>query len=407
VIIGGGVVGLSTAYSLALALKDASASDSSAIPMITVIEPSNEISPAASTHATGGIGDFGSKSNPSVASVAKLSYNMHVKMAAEHNGAEKYGFSEQVIYRLTPRNFTGTPSPPDNAGTEIPPTPVPLSELPDWVRTSDHWEAQRMASGPQCSHLNPRLFCPFLAEQVAGMVVRIELGASVISVESNEAEQEFSRVQIRRASGSVDCLPCRAVVLATGPWSDRVFAQLFPNARITLPMNSTDAAGNHFRVKSPGWESEAQEYEKSVQVYYMNVTPDGSRFDVTSFANGDLYIGGWGARPEVLPDLATSVRPQPSEIEAMISATKRYVTVDPNKELEYFDVGRCYHPSTTTGRPIITKVDWYLLGIGDSFEALLNTPSESSDIVGGLFINTGHDSSGGSQALGSGKVMSD
>jgi hypothetical protein len=49
-------------------------------------------------------------------------------------------------------------------------------------------------------------------------------------------------------------------------------------------------------------------------VHYTNVTPNGSRFDVTSFTNGDLYIDGWGAIPEEITELALSVHAQPSEI---------------------------------------------------------------------------------------------
>ena len=56
---------------------------------------------------------------------------------------------------------------------------------------------------------------------------------------------------------------------------------------------------------------------------FTNVTPDASRFDTTSFTNRDLYIGGWGAVPEEIPELATFIHIQPSEIEGMITATKR------------------------------------------------------------------------------------
>lgn len=254
---------------------------------------------------------------------------------------------------------------------------------------------------------DPKRFCPFLAERVAELGVEIELSANVTSVEMDHAKKEFSSVQIKRKGGSTHTIPCRTVVLAAGPWSKRVFDQLFPDAKISIPMNVTETAGNHFRVRIPGWKPESEENKKSVQVYYTNVTPDGSRFDVTSYANGDLYIGGWGAIPEEIPDLATSVHAQPEMVKAMIPATKRYVKVDPDKDLDYFDVGRCYRPTTTLGRPIITKVDWDLLSKTSSSEVLPQSSSNVPNIVGGLFINTGHGSSGVSQGPGSGKVASD
>jgi hypothetical protein len=65
---------------------------------------------------------------------------------------------------------------------------------------------------------------------------------------------------------------------------------------------------------------------------------------VTSLTNGDLYIGGWGAVPEGIPEHASSAQAQPSESKDMVDYVKKYVNVDTSRELEYFDTGRCYHP---------------------------------------------------------------
>ncbi|KAF2737743.1 hypothetical protein EJ04DRAFT_420467, partial [Polyplosphaeria fusca] len=101
---------------------------------------------------------------------------------------------------------------------------------------------------------DPKLFCPVLIERVKELRVEFETNANVTSVKLDDTEQSFSSVQIqRRSRGSTRHVPCRALVLAAGPRSDRVFSQLFPDARIKLPMNSTDAAGNHIRIKIPGW----------------------------------------------------------------------------------------------------------------------------------------------------------
>ncbi|KAF2793957.1 hypothetical protein K505DRAFT_243202, partial [Melanomma pulvis-pyrius CBS 109.77] len=234
---------------------------------------------------------------------------------------------------------------------------------------------------------DPEKFCPFLAERFKELGVEFELSANVTSIQLDYDKQSFSSVQLQRSSGSTHVVPCKAIFLAVGPWSDRGFSQLFPDAKTRLPMNSAHAAGNHFRIKIPGWKPDDK--EDSVQVYYTNVTPDGSRFDVTSCTNGDLYIGGWGAIPEEIPELATSVHSQPSEVKAMIPFVKRYVNVDPSKELEYFDAGRCYRPTAIPKRPMITKT---------------YRTRKSLSISGGLFINTGHSSNGITLGLGSGKV---
>jgi glycine/D-amino acid oxidase-like deaminating enzyme len=171
-------------------------------------------------------------------------------------------------------------------------------------------------------------------------------------------------------------------------------------------MNSTERAGNHIRIKIPGWKE--GDTEESVQVHYTNLTPNGSRFDVTSFTNGDLYIGGWGAIPEEIPELASSVHAQPSEIKDMIDFVKNYVKVDTNHELEYDDAGRCYRPTVIPKRPINTKVDWDLLG----HESYSDTSSASilqkhHVTVGGLIISTAHSSDELILRHGSGRLASE
>jgi L-2-hydroxyglutarate oxidase LhgO len=95
VIIGGGIVGLSTAYSLALARKEQLRNS----PHITVIESSDKLCPAASSQATGGLGDFGNGNGKTgVAGVSTLSYEIHVQLAKDFNGAERYGFGRQVSW---------------------------------------------------------------------------------------------------------------------------------------------------------------------------------------------------------------------------------------------------------------------------------------------------------------------
>lgn len=235
-----------------------------------------------------------------------------------------------------------------------------------------------------------------MTKRITELGVRIETGATATSIQRNSAGTAFSSVHIQTSGGSTQQISADTVVIAAGPWSDRVFSTLFPNAQVKLAMDSKGAAGNHARIRSPSGPG-----EDSVQVYFTNVTPDGSRFDVTSFPNGDLYIGGWGAVAEDLPPLATQVLPQPAEIRKMIDATKEYVKVDKDKDLAYYDAGRCYRPFAVPNHPIITRVPSHLL-----FDKA-NANVAASTGLGGLYINTGHGSSGVALGTGSGKVLSE
>ncbi|KAF2737744.1 hypothetical protein EJ04DRAFT_550457 [Polyplosphaeria fusca] len=134
VIIDGGIIGLSTAYSFALALNEIGSStrgNRSPIPKITIVESSDRLCPATSSQATGGLGDFGrGKNKAGTAGVATLSYNMHVDFAEKYNGRAVYRFSEQLVYRMRTKGFDSIPSPPDDWGSDVPPVSVPLSVLP-------------------------------------------------------------------------------------------------------------------------------------------------------------------------------------------------------------------------------------------------------------------------------------
>jgi hypothetical protein len=134
VILGAGVIGLSTAYYLALALNGTSSSTPK--PPIVVIEPSHDVCPAASGEATGGLGDFGFSDQTSP--LGQLSYSLHKALAAAYGGTQQYGISDLAIYRLSPEGFGGKYSPPDSWG---PAAPVRKSraDLPDWVKPGDFW----------------------------------------------------------------------------------------------------------------------------------------------------------------------------------------------------------------------------------------------------------------------------
>ena len=149
VILGVGVIGLATAYQLALAHRETANTTSRPPGKIIVVERAAHISPAASGQATGGLGDFGFAS--AVADLGVLSYKLFQELALA-NGMEEFGFSESTIYRIIPDNFTGTPRPPDTWGPS-PPVERPVSALPDWIRSKSHWSVQRMAGPPHASHL--------------------------------------------------------------------------------------------------------------------------------------------------------------------------------------------------------------------------------------------------------------
>lgn len=150
VILGAGVIGLATAYQLALAFRASTENGGKSTgPKIVVIEPASHVAPAASGQATGGLGDFGLQKHR--AELRILSYDLLEKLAFPH-GAKQFRYSDSHVYRVTPENFTGVPKPPDNWGPSAP-VGQPLSALPKWIRSKDSWRVQLMAGPPHAAHL--------------------------------------------------------------------------------------------------------------------------------------------------------------------------------------------------------------------------------------------------------------
>jgi hypothetical protein len=160
VILGAGVIGLSTAYYVALSLNEASLlpPSSSRVPVV-VIEPSNDICPGASGEATGGLGDFGFSLQTSP--LGRLSYSLHNGLASKYGGREKYGFSDLGVFRVSPKDFSGSPSPPDSWGPSAP-LEKNISSLPTWIEPSEDWTVQLLAEKPHAAHLYVRRAMSFL-----------------------------------------------------------------------------------------------------------------------------------------------------------------------------------------------------------------------------------------------------
>ncbi|KAI4693542.1 uncharacterized protein J4E88_001915 [Alternaria novae-zelandiae] len=397
VILGAGVIGLATAYQLALAHRKTVNATTRPHGKIIVIERAAHITPAASGQATGGLGDFGFASG--VADLGVLSYKLFQELALA-NGMKEFGFSESTIYRIIPDDFTSMPKPSDSWGP-TPPVKQPLSALPDWVKTESHWSVQRMAGPPHASHLE----CKKLG-------VKFIFNANATSVQAAPGSRHFTSIQIKQQDRDPLSIPCRSLVIAAGPWSPNVFSTLFPHASSQLPMNSTASAGNHFRVRTPNWKPE-DDQKGSQQVFFQSDVPGRQGLDITSFSGGELYVGGWGAEQEVLPELAEDVHAQPDEVERMMEIVKGYLMVPEGEELDVFAVGRCYRPLAEFGHPIVMKMEWELLGMDDTSQDRPLSAEQEDDLQdsrygpGGLFLNTAHFDDGVTLSLGSGRVMSE
>ncbi|KAL3458998.1 FAD dependent oxidoreductase [Aspergillus heterothallicus] len=458
VILGAGVIGLSTAYYLALALNGTSAPK----PPIVVIEPSHDVCPAASGEATGGLGDFGFSNTTSP--LGELSYSLHKALAATYGGTRQYGFSDLAIYRVSTEGFGGNYSPPDSWGPAAPLRKT-RADLPDWVRPGDDWVVDMMAEAPNAAHLDPRRFCHFLRDRCKELGVQFRFNAHATALARSPTSEHFTSVTIEQTtpcdpssssatddpalaaaaaseqtsavpSTQTEILPCNALVVAAGPWTPRVLSTLFPtsavNSKLRMNKSSSHTAGNHLLIRNPHWHHDKDDAAGVTQVFFNNALPGGTRLDVTSFLGGYLYLGGWGAVPEELPGKADEIAPQPGEIEAMVELARRVLDLDLDSDsdlgsaerlggdIEIVSAGRCYRPLAEPNRPVVTRVPWGWLGEekrrrrhddnhhgGGDRDRTSVVDGPVSPVIGGLYINTGHNSDGVTLGPGSGKLMSE
>ncbi|KAH6858941.1 hypothetical protein BKA58DRAFT_473070 [Alternaria rosae] len=177
-------------------------------------------------------------------------------------------------------------------------------------------------------------------------------------------------------------------------------------------MNSTASAGNHLRVRTPNGKPE-DDQKGSEQVFFQSAIPGRQGLDIASSPRGQWYVGGWANIPEELQQLAKDMHAQSSEIENMKEVVKRCFHVPEDEDWEIFAEGRCYRPLTTFEHPIMTKVDWDLVSMGESSQAMPLLSKQKGDSVdgryeiGGLFLKTAHFDDGITLSLESGKVMSE
>ncbi|KAF2494533.1 hypothetical protein BU16DRAFT_573004 [Lophium mytilinum] len=400
--LGAGAIGLSTAYYLALALKETVPHFISR-PSIVVVEPSHNVCPGAS-------GEFTETS-----SLGVLSYCLHEELASKFRGRNRYGFSNLTIYRISPKNFTASPSPANDWGP-YPPINKSVANLPKWTSSSDDWTVQLLADAPHLAHLEPRQFCHFLRKRCEKLGMKFLFNSSVDSLERDDGSEGFTRASniTTKPKEATTTMSCSAAILAAGPWSDRVFSSLFPAARIKIPMNVTYSAGNHLEIRTPSWKP-SDDYNSADQVFLNHIIQGPHELDISTFLGGTMYIGGYGATPEALPAYADAVFVQPDALPGMIELARKYLRLQTDETFEVVKSGRCYRPLLIPNNPIITKVKWSSLGAIGSHSSS-NTAMENAKhtgnsmcskphVIRGFYINTGHDGDGMTLGPGSGKLM--
>lgn len=432
VIIGGGIIGLSTAYYLSLGRPPSSSE------RIHIIDSSPELLESASGYAGGFIArDW---FNPALESLGALSFHLHRELAEQHGGARKWGYAGSHVYSLnmnkhgvdatgkkaksgdwilegTSRaNEVRTNSEAGAGDPGIKRGDVVNADGSPAVFTPQKGGTLETIAGPEeCAQVEPRELCQFLLEEINNRGVQVHLATRAVEVlKDQNAVLEGLRV-VSLLNKEEKEIRCKKIVLTAGAWTSRAFKTLFPHSKTRIPIDPL--AGHSIIVKSPRYKTPFIDPHKrhigggseNWLCYSIYAGPTRHwNFATEAFArlarNGEteIWLGGLNDSKLPLPEVATDVKGlmDPKSI-AIVRSTIVQLTGLPKEgnelhqdDLETVREALCFRPVSRSGNPIIAKLEEKDLGglkIDD----------------GGVWIASGHGPWGISLSLGTGLVVSE
>ncbi|WYZ39317.1 hypothetical protein EsH8_III_001231 [Colletotrichum jinshuiense] len=392
IIIGSGIIGLSTAYYLA---------DHQPGSTIHLVEPSPELFASASGHA----GGFLARDwfPPESAALGALSFDEHRRLAEENSGREGWGWSASTAFshaaapvkRPAARDadWLGDDGSRAEAAVEAAAVAAAVpADGPPWLRRERGDDVQVMGDPGSTAQVDPLRLCRFLLGQCKSAGVRLHHPATILSV-ATDLRGDLSSVRIGDAASSTETdVPCARVLVAAGAWSPRVFSGLFPGAPLEVPVASL--AGHSLVVRPPG--AAAARAGGCHAVF----STDGAGFSPELFSRvgGHVYIAGVNSAAAPLPPLPGQAPVSADAISSLRDTAERLVDGgDGEARLEVVRQGLCFRPVTASGAPILARIP----------DGLLGGVSTRAGAEGGVFLAAGHGPWGISLSLGTGKVMAE
>lgn len=402
VILGAGIIGLSTAYYLAKHQPPNT---------IHLVEPSPELFASASGYAAGFLARdwFG----PGVSSLGALSFDEHRRLAKVHDGATRWGYQRSTAVNYTPGSRrakvgngaggggggdflrTGGSRAATAAHKEQQDGEVANEMVPPWLRRTPGDSVSVIGEVGSTAQLDPLRLCQFLLEECLEQGVQLHHPAVAIAV-LKDTRNELSSVTIADTTSSTETdVPCTKLIIAAGAWSAQVFSELFPMSSSELPISGL--AGHSLVVKSPRWT------EGMSGCHAVFATSKGEYSpEIFSRTGGEIWIGGLNSSTIPLPHTATereilveAIAQLKEEADLLLGSEEENVEMD---DLKIVREGLCFRPVTPYGTPIISRIDDEHFG-GD----ITTRP----DADGGVYLAAGHGPWGISLSLGTGKVMAE
>ncbi|KAG9727465.1 FAD dependent oxidoreductase, partial [Aureobasidium melanogenum] len=383
VILGAGIIGVSTAYYLSQSKPGSS---------IHLVDSSPELFASASGKAGGFLAAdwFG----PASAPLGLLSFKLHKQLADEHDGAQKWGYS-----RSTGASFAEGEDPTGEEAREGEWLESGRSraevagahefvegEGPAWLtrRKGDGYDV--VSADETVAQVNPLRLSQFLLDECRKRGVKVHQPATPTSV-STDTNNTMTSLNIKQTDGSETQVTCTSLLFACGAWTPKVFRTLFPSSTLKLPISPY--AGHSIVISSPNWTTS---HEQNGCHAIFSTSSSGFSPELISRIGGEIYIAGLNDGGIPLPDLATEAKIEASAIAELKKTAERMCGI-PGQEIKITREGLCFRPVTPRGEPILCQVEDKKLG--------------GVKCQGGVFVAAGHGPWGISLSLGTGLIMSE
>ncbi|KAK4209871.1 hypothetical protein QBC37DRAFT_44442 [Rhypophila decipiens] len=423
VILGAGIIGVSTAYYL---------SEHQDPSTIHIVESAPEMFSSASGYAGGFLArDW---HVPATAELGILSFEEHRRLAEKFGGREKWGYSVTLAVGYeapsegvsgkkkkrgddwlrdgtsradaAPTSSPGSSSSGGSGAGDLAVEEARDAKSPPWLRRRDGDRVEVVAEEGTTAQVDPLLLCRFLLGECVNRGVKIHQPARAVGLEK-DSEGKMVGVVIATASSPPSgsdgqsseetiTVPCSRIIITAGAWSGRVFKDLFPgSSKDAIAVKSL--AGHSVVFKSPRWYRELE----SKGCHTVFTTSEEFAPEIFARLGDGIYFAGLNSADIPLPEVAGSVKPHAEAIELLKKTAGDIMGSDgPGKvnNLEVIREGLCFRPVTPWGLPIISRVPDEVLGHG------LGTRSGTQ---GGVYVATGHGPWGISLSLGTGKVLAE
>ncbi|TIB85242.1 putative cytoplasm protein [Wallemia mellicola] len=350
VVIGGGIVGSSTAYYLSKHSGYTPGKDK-----ITILE-STSVASAASGKSGGFLAE--DWHGPDTASLAELSFSLHKELADTYDGVNNWEYR------------------PVNALSLLGQVGPKKGKLDESKKKGAHWlndnivdKCTVMGTPPSTAQVTPEALVKTLAEHSKADIVI----ASPVKI-SRDNDGKISSVRAETREGDNIEISATDIVLTAGPWTGRVAEKLLTPAE--AKKCRVDGQRAHSIIVRPSQGRELSNHCLFTMVKERSTTHEP---EIYCRPKGTAYICGAGDSV-ALPDDASQVVPSKSAI-AELKAQSALISDYFNETMSVEKEQACYLPISSSHSPIIGKVsEGIYIGAGHSVWGITNGPGTDNDL---------------------------